>query len=75
MLTKNKKTMKFGILLGTALLLFVVGFLLSAFCISEANSVKPVVASITCLFAGVIFRELHYTKDQRAFAPFNTISN
>lgn len=30
MLTKNKKTMKFGILLGAALLLFVVGFLLSA---------------------------------------------
>lgn len=64
MLTKNKKkTMKFGILLGAALLLFVVGFLLSAFCISEANSVKPVVASIMCLFAGAIFRELHYTKD------------
>ena len=55
--------MKFGILLGAALLLFVVGFLLSAFCISEVNSVKPVVASIMCLFAGAIFRELHYTKD------------
>jgi hypothetical protein len=55
--------MKFGILLGAALLLFVVGFLLSAFCISEVNSVKPVVASIMCLFAGVLFRELHYTQD------------
>lgn len=55
--------MKFGILLGAALLLFVVGFLLSAFCISKANSVKPVVASIMCLFAGAMFRELHYTKD------------
>lgn len=63
MLTKNKKTMKFGILFAAALLLFVVGFLLSAFCISEVNSVKPVVASIMCLFAGAMFREAHYTED------------
>lgn len=55
--------MKFGILLGAALLLFITGFLLAASCVSSVNSVNPVVASIMCLFAGILFRELHYTQD------------
>ena len=55
--------MKFGILLGAALLLFITGFLLAASCVSSVNSVNPVVASIMCLFAGVLFIELHYTQD------------
>lgn len=55
--------MKFGILLGAALLLFITGFLLAASCISSVNSVNPVVTSTMCLFADVLFRELHYTQD------------
>lgn len=55
--------MKLIITLLFAMILFIVGFILAAQCVADLGTVKPVLTAMFCLFAGVLFREVHYTQD------------